>query len=268
MNAPGARISALYAYPVKGCRGIHLDEARLGERGLETDREWMVVDDAGGFLSQRTRPAMALIDVSVAGGVLEIGAPGHGSVTVSRKEGGEERMVTIWNDRCLALDQGEDAAAWLSTLLSFSCRLVRLSPHARRAVDPEYAVRPTDEVGFADGYPIHLLSVASVDGLNQRLEVPVGIDRFRPNLVIAGVPAHEEDRWRRIQVGEVVLDLVKPCKRCAVTTVDQQTGSTGKEPLRTLATYREVSGSVLFGQNAVHAGPGVLRVGAHLCVIE
>jgi uncharacterized protein YcbX len=175
---------------------------------------------------------------------------------------GAAKTVVVWRDECEAIPQGHDAAGWLSEFLETSVELVRMDDRFKRTVDPNYAVRSSDEVGFADAYPLLVLSEESLEDLNARLETPVPMNRFRPNIVVRGGGPYAEDQWRRVQFGEVSAAIVKPCARCAVTTVDQQTAERGKEPLRTLATYRhDPERDVLFAQNAIHAAPGTIRVG-------
>lgn len=173
--------------------------------------------------------------------------------------------VTIWDDRCIATWTGERATQWFSDLLEIDCSLVHLPERAARTVDPDYA--PADhQVAFADGFPFLLISEASLGDLNRRLETPLPMNRFRPNLVIAGVEAFGEDQLGGFEIGGMRFRTVKPCDRCIVTTTDQETGERGVEPLRTLATYRRSNGKVLFGQNVVHTGTGRLRVGDPLLV--
>jgi uncharacterized protein YcbX len=176
--------------------------------------------------------------------------------------------VRVWRHEGDGVDQGDEAASWLSQLLGRAVRLVRTPPDHVRRVNPERT--PVEaQTAFSDGYPLLVLSQRALDGLNAQLAAPIPIDRFRPNLVLGGCEPHAEDGWRRIRVGGIELVLVKPCDRCAVTTVDQETGErTGGEPLRTLARYRRRDGAVWFGQNAVALGTGHLEVGAPVEVLE
>jgi hypothetical protein len=168
----------------------------------------------------------------------------------------------------VAIDEGPSVAEWLTAFLAVRCRLVRFPDDAKRRVDPEYA-GPNDEVGFADGFSFLLTSCASLDDLNQRLAAPLPMNRFRPNIVVSGGEAFEEDRWKRIRIDGITFAVVKPCARCVTTTVDQQTGEASREPLRTLATFRNVAGrGVMFGQNLIHGQSGTLHVGAEVAVIE
>lgn len=258
-------VTRIYIYPVKSAAGIEVAEAELDAFGLRLDRRWMVVDDAGRFLTQRQLPRMALIRVALEGGALRLTFPDAPilEVPVRAEEGagaGVRRRVVVWGDAVEAVDTGETAARWLSAALGRPARLVHLPDDAVRPVDPRYA-RPGDRVAFADAFPVLLISEDSLEELNRRLAEPVPMNRFRPNLVVRAGEPHAEDGWRRIRIGEVEFDVVKPCARCAITLTDQATAERGKEPLRTLATYRTRNGKVLFGQNLIHRGRGAVRVG-------
>jgi uncharacterized protein YcbX len=260
-------IAALFTYPVKACAGIEASSLEVGARGPALDREWMVVDAASRFVTQRDEPRLALVRCALEPGALVLTAPGAPPLRVPRAAGGEPRRVQCWSAACEALDQGEAAADWLSRLLGAPRRLVRMAPGFERVVNPERSpARAT--TAFTDGYPFLVIGEASLADLNRRLEAPLPINRFRPNLVVRGSEPYAEDGWRRIRVGDLVIELVKPCDRCAVTTTDQATGARGVEPLATLARYRRVPGGVLFGQNGVHRGTGRLRVGDPIEVLE
>ena len=259
------RVTGLFIYPLKGGRGIAVASAELDALGFRHDRRWLVVDAAGGFVSQRTQPRLALIRPRLRDGVLALEAPGSAPLELPAGPAGPgTEPVRIWDDALPAAAAGPAADAWISRFLGERARLVAFATDAVRPVDPRYARRATDRVAFVDGYPCLLLSQASLDLLNARLATPVPMNRFRPNLVVGGTAPHAEDGWRRIRVGDVAFDVVKPCARCVVTTVDQQSGMPTSEPLRTLATYRTVGHKVLFGQNLLHDSPGTLRVGQHV----
>ena len=261
------RVSGLFVYPVKGCRGLALDAARVGDRGFVHDREWMVVGPDGGFLSQRTHPRMALAEVALTDELLVVRAPGMADLVLPLGGGGAARRpVTIWRDTVEAVSAGPAAAAWFSAFLGLDCELVRMPATTHRQVEPNRA-RPGDLVGFADAYPFLLISQGSLDELNRRLCEPLPMDRFRPNLVVDGCAPHTEDGWRTFAVGTVTFRVAKPCARCVVTTVDQRTGERADEPLGTLATYRLRDGKLLFGQNLIHDGRGMLCLGDR-CVVE
>jgi len=263
-------VSDLYFYPIKSCGGSSLDRAEVGPRGIEHDREFMVVDAATGlFLTQRELPRMALIRPRMTDGVLHLHAPGMPTLAVQPVRDGEARDVIVWRDRCRAVDQGAEVGGWLSEFLGTHCRLVRMAEAYVRHVDPTYAVTDRDQVGFADGYPFLLISQESLDDLNSRLPEPLPMNRFRPNIVVAGGGApYLEDRWRRLRIGALTLHVVKACARCTITTTDQDTGVQGKEPLTALAKFRRAPRGVLFGQNLIHQGDGIIRRGDPVAVIE
>jgi uncharacterized protein len=257
-------VSALHVYPVKSCAGTPLARARIGRRGIVGDREWMLVGPDNVFLSQRTLPRLALVRPSIVPDGLRIEAPGMPPLHVARAASGARLAVVeveVWGDVCEAEDAGREAKEWFTKYLDLPARLVRMTDENVRPVDPDFAVQPDDEVGFADGYPFLLISEASLADLNARLAEPLPMDRFRPNIVVADCEPYAEDAWGRFAIGGVPFVAVKPCSRCAVTTVDQSTGDRGKEPLRTLATYRKRGDKVMFGQNLVHLAEGEIRVG-------
>jgi uncharacterized protein YcbX len=260
-------VAGLFAYPVKSCRGIELREAEVVERGIAHDREWLVVDSAGRFMTQRDWPSLARVTVAVVPGGLRIEAKGRPKLEVATPlPSVRRREVTIWKDTCTSRSAGSEAAAWFSDLLGTDCELVWMPPEEARQVDPDVA-RPGDRVAFADGFPFLLISQGSLDELNRRLDTPVPMDRFRPNIVVDGCAPHAEDGWAKITIGDVVFTVAKPCARCVITTTDQRTCRRSSEPLKTLAGYRLSAGAVLFGQNLVHSGRGEIRVG-DVCLIE
>jgi len=258
------RVSALYHYPIKSCSGTRVESIAVVETGPVHDRELMVVDArTGRFLTQRDSPPLALIAPAISGGWLYVTAPGMTPLEAEVVEDGARLSATIWKDRVDSVDQGDKVAAWFSSFLRRVVRVVRKAAGVVRAVDPAYATSTMDQVGFADGYPFLLLSDASLADLNRRLAEPLAMDRFRPNIVIGGgaVP-HYEDTLGRFAIGGIGFSAVKPCARCKITTVDQQTAQLGKEPLRTLATYRRFpNGGVMFGMNLIHHDIGRLAVG-------
>lgn len=272
------RVAALWVYPVKGCAGIEVHRWPVDARGLRYDRDFMVVDDDGDFLSQRTHPPLAVVTPTFTDdGRLAITTPG-GSVTVQLPilpsspstqhdaaeppdhERGVPRMTEVWGFRATADDAGDAAAELLSDHLGQSVRLVRVPPGYPRRADPDVAGAGVP-VSFSDGYPLLVTNEASLESLNGWLDEPLPMNRFRPNLVIADVPAFAEDAWPRLRIGDIDIDLVSPCTRCAVTTIDQATGARdGPEPLRSLAKFRRGREGVEFGWNAVARGSGTLSV--------
>jgi len=261
-------VSSLHVYPIKSCRGLDLKSVRLDALGPLYDRRFMLVDEDGRFLTQRELPRMALIEPRLGPTSLQVGAPGMPMLKVAMPSRDAPRIeVQVWRDRGEVADAGGHAAAWFSEFLARPCRLAHMPDDGGRPVDPSYARAPA-RVGFADGFPLLLLTEASLDDLNGRMPQRLPMNRFRPNLVVSGTEPYAEDTWKRIRVGEVVLDIVKPCSRCTITTVDQVRGLAGKEPLATLATYRQRDNGVFFGQNCIHQGPGSIRIGDGVEVLE
>ena len=266
------RLSEMFIYPVKSLRGCAVAQAQVDALGLVGDRRFLVVDAADKFLTQRVLPRMARVTTALTTGTLVLSSDGAGHVAVPlHVPSGEAqvRRVTIWKSEGLAAeDCGEEAAAWLTDVLGQRCRLVRIGERFHRPVLKAAAV-PGDLVAFNDAVPILAVSEASLGELNDRLaargEAPVPMDRFRPNLVLTGAAAGEEDTWPRVKVGNIVLRAAGPSIRCVVTTTDQLTGERHHEPLRTLASYRRDPADatcVRFGQNFIHeTKSGVLRVG-------
>ena len=255
-------ISSLIYYPIKACRGFEVESACVERMGLEHDRRMMVVTPGGEFLTQREFPRLALVTPKLNNGMLELSAPSYDSLQVGIQTSGSPVAVSIWRSRNVkAIDQGEEAAQWFSDWLGTDVRLVHFADGYVRHVSREYAVNHDDHTGFADGYPILLTSEEGLQDLNSRLEVPVPMNRFRPNVVVKGCAAFEEDSWNRIRVGDVELAVVKPCARCVVTTIDKQTLDQSKEPLKTLGKYRKQKLGAIFGQNVIPLNEGILRLG-------
>jgi uncharacterized protein YcbX len=256
-----AQLTGLTVYPIKAAGGIPVNDWEVDEFGLRYDRRWMVVDRSGEFLTQRSHPSLALIRPSIHDGSLRIDAPGMRSLELPLEPSTSTSVdVRVWKDTCPAAWLGEPAASWFSEFLKSTCGLVYMTSETIRPADPTYAPGDT-RVSFADAFPFLLISEESLADLNRRLADPLPMNRFRPNLVVAGVVPYAEDRWERIEINGIGIRVVKPCARCVVTTTDQLTTERGKEPLRTLATYRSIGGKVMFGQNAVHEQAGRLRLG-------
>ena len=264
----GIHISALYSYPVKSCAGIRHERVDLGQRGLHLDRQWMVIDQTNRFLTQREYPLLALVQPTLSDERLALAAPGLPPLSVPLAEHqGIPSEVVVWQDTCLAIDEGDTAANWFSDLLNARVRLVRMPDRYERLSSTEYTSQP-GTLSFADGYPLLFISEGSLEDLNQRLVArgngPMPMDRFRPNVVLAGCGPYAEDTWQHVTIAGIRFDIVKPCARCAITTVDQSLGTIPDvhEPLATLATYRRgKNGGAMFGQNVLHRACGTLRVG-------
>lgn len=265
-------LTALNVYPVKSCRGSALAAATMESAGLADDRHWMIVRPNGRFVTQRELPRMALIATALDARSLTLSAPGAGSLAVAREESGASLDVTVWKFTGRGIDCGAPVAAWLSAFLETPLRLVRFDASAPRVCSPEWTGDTRAITEFSDGYPMLVLSRASLGDLNSRLPKALPMERFRPNLVIDGVGAYDEDRMHELRADGVAIRMVKPCARCSITTTDQEKGERdGEEPLATLKQYRFDASlhGVLFGQNAIPAsGVGMtLRVGQEFEVI-
>lgn len=253
-------VARLFLYPVKSLGGYEVDGFELDQLGPRLDRRWMVLDSAGAFQTQRWRRRMALIAARLtpADGV-RLTAPGMPEIEVPQG-GGPQREVAVWKDTCLAEACGHAADQWLSTFLGEPCRIVFFPERSVRPIRLR-AAEALGRVGFADAYPVLLFSEGSLDDLNARLPSALPVDRFRPNIVVRGVAPYAEDAWDAVTLGDVRFVVTKRCVRCVLTTIDQRTAEAGKEPLRTLATYRRTPDGVVFGVNLAHVAPGRLAVG-------
>lgn len=268
------KLSEIWVYPVKSLGGIQLQESKVTDRGLELDRRWLLVDDNGRFLSQREYPELALFKPEIAGDFLRItqrvllesiDIPLHPvfSDTTSKIE------VTVWDDTIEACEVSETITGWFTKLLGFSVRLVHMPDESERKLDARYAITGDEITSFSDAYPFLIIGQASLDDLNGRLAVQVPMNRFRPNFVFTNGEAFEEDAWREFKIGNVSFVGVKPCDRCVMTTVDQEKGVvSGKDPLKTLAKYRNFGNKVLFGQNVIGLGLGTVNVGDAIVVLS
>ena len=264
-------VTALYRYPVKSLRGHALDAATIGARGIDGDRRWMIVDADGRFLTRRELPEMALFDVRFAGDGLVFDHPAIGTHRTPCPADTAPRIdARIWSDSVSVrmVDAGTDD--YLSRALGRPVRLVFQGDEGLRPVSPKYCV-PGDHVSLSDGYPLLIVTRASLDALNDALAVPVSIERFRPNLVIDGGDAWGEDRWRRIRVGGVTFRTPKLCSRCIIVTQQPLTGERleGNEPLATLRRLgRMAKGGVMFGQNAIPENDGMIVPSDRVEVLE
>lgn len=262
-------LSEIHRYPVKSTAAESLDCAEVEPRGLRGDRRWMVVDEHGRFVTGRELGALTQIRARIDGDTLRLHTP-HGDGLQTQADTTAARVpVTVWKSRVDALPAQPQADAWLSGLLGRPLRLVYMDDAAHRAVDPDYAA-PGDTVSFADGYPLLLVTQGSLDALNGRLSWPVSMQQFRPNLVVSETLPHAEDDWRRIRVGAIEFDVVKPCVRCVFTTVAPDSGrrDPSGEPLRSLIGYRRTIDGVTFGQNLIPRGVGTIQVGDPVTVLD
>jgi uncharacterized protein len=246
-------LQQLWIYPIKSLAGISLSEARLSRRGLEHDRRWMLIDANGTFLTQRELPAMALLEQKLDTTHLLVQhrhKPELGVLKLALSpQVGESLQVVVWNDTCNAHFVDAAADEWFSQALGFKCQLVYMPESSLRVVDQKYA-QENDITSFSDGFPYLLANLNSLADLNQRLEHAVGIERFRPNLVVDGLEPWSEDELKSFKLGEAHFHSTKPCARCQVITIDPQTAQAGKEPLKTLASFHAWNNKVFFGLNA------------------
>ncbi|MBW8685578.1 MOSC domain-containing protein [Chitinophaga rhizophila] len=261
------QVSQLFIYPVKSLGGIALDKADITDRGFLYDRRWMLIDDNNRFLTQREHYIMALFKLQLQPDGIAVRFKDATFTIPFEPQTNISEQVVIWNDTCTAIIVSEAANQWFSERMQLPCRLVYMPDNAHRQVETDYA-QNGEIVSFADAYPFLLIGQASLDELNSRLEQPVPINRFRPNIVFTGGSPYQEDEMHQFTIGNVTFYGVKPCGRCVMTTVDQQTASKGQEPLRTLAGYRTSNKKVLFGQNLLHNGQGVIHTGDILHLIE
>jgi len=254
-----ATIAALFVYPVKSCRGLQLSAAAVTERGLARDREWMIVDAAGRFISQRDVPRLALITPALSATVLALTAPGMADITVPFDRSGASLPITIWRDSLPAIDQGEAVAAWLSAWIGADARLVRFDPRLRRTCNPVHGSDGGAHTAFADAYPLLVLSDASLADLNKRLASPLPQNRFRPNVVVSlsdGEPGFVENGWvgKELSIGDSVrLAVTDPCPRCVMSTLAQEDLAADPGILRTAARHNSLVGGEARGPEGVYA---------------
>jgi uncharacterized protein YcbX len=262
-------ISSLIYYPIKACRGFEIESANVERMGLQDDRRMMVTTPEGEFLTQREFPRLALVTPKLMNGTVELCAPGYDSIQIGIQTTGAPISVNIWKSKGVqAIDQGEEAAQWFSDWLRTDVRLVHIADGYKRLVNEKRAIHDDDHTGFADGYPILLTSEEGLADLNARLDSPVPMNRFRPNIVVKGCEPFAEDTWNRIRIGDVELAIVKPCARCEVTTIDKETLERSREPLKTLGKYRKQKLGAIFGQNAIPLNEGNLRLGMKVEILS
>lgn len=259
------KISGIYIYPIKSLKGILLENSLVEKRGLQFDRRWMLVDENGEFFTQREFPKMATVSIKLQDDSLKISAEGFEDLSVPFETAGETVKVRVWQSVCDAIASANHINKWFSEVLQTNCRLVFMPDESEREVNAMFN-KNRDIVSFADGYPLLVIGENSLNDLNEKLADKIPMNRFRPNLIVSGSAPFAEDLWEKIKIGETVFRSSKPCVRCVMTTIDQKAGVfTGKEPLKTLASYRmakdvfpgnyaefglEKTG-VLFGQNLI-----------------
>ena len=260
----------LVTYPIKSCAGINLETSEVFGRGLALDRRWLLIEDNGDFVSQRTSPLLGQIKLSVQNEQLKVSYPDKDSLFLDLNvTGSTHRHAKIWKDQVKGLWLNQDYDDWFSAILGRQVHLLHMNQTVQRPLIKEsLPANQNFEVSFADGYPYLLTSDASLADLNQRLALPIPMDRFRANLVVNGFEAYAEDYWKQIRIGDVEFLVVKPCARCQVTTIDQSTGKYSKEPLKTLASYRKKDGKVMFGMNLVALNGGRVSIGDPVHILK
>ena len=253
-------LSEIWIYPIKSMGGISLRSARILPKGLELDRQWMLVDDQGTFMTQREYPQMALFKVSLGGDHIEVAYRNDIlSIPLIANHGSAER-TKIWNDEVSVVQTAPEFDNWFSGRIGVTCRLIAFPEENPRAVEQGHR-SAEDHARLQDAFPFLIIGQGSLDELNRRLATPVPIDRFRPNLVFTDGDPHEEDTWRDFTIGGLPFLATRTCARCTIPSVDQETGRRGKEPLATLARYRQMGNKIMFGMNAVGPGYGEVNLG-------
>ncbi|HWU42477.1 MAG TPA: MOSC N-terminal beta barrel domain-containing protein [Bdellovibrio sp.] len=262
------KIEELCIYPIKSARAQNLREMKITHEGPEGDRQWMLVDDNGKFISQRTMPRLATVEVFNEGDALTLGL-GKMYFKISKNNSFQRRVtVSVWNDSFEAALEPDLYSQALSQHLGVSCRLVRYAPYSKRLVKSQNS-QWQPEVRFADGRPLQILNLKSLEDLNTRLQEPVMADRFRANIIYQGEAAFEEETWKRVRIGDVIFSQPKNCTRCTIITIDQAAGVLrGPEPLKTLASYRRQPEGVCFGTLWIPENEGVIRLTDRLEVLE
>jgi uncharacterized protein YcbX len=262
------KVSQINIYPVKSCAGLSLQSALVVDTGFEYDRQWMVVDSEGKFVTQRQYAKMSLIKTTLIDNGVHFEAPGMQAIDVQIVFEGKKIETDVWGNACVGIDQGEVISKWLTEYIGKECHLIIMSPDFKRGVSEKYKVSGNEAVGFADGFPFLLISEESLNELNSKLKDKLQMNRFRPNIVISGGTSFQEDTWKKIKIGDVVFRFAKPCARCEITTIDQATGEKGIEPLETLGSYRTKPKGIMFGQNLIQENTGTIHVGDVVTVIE
>jgi uncharacterized protein len=254
------KVTEINIYPIKSMGGIGLSQAQVLPKGLQYDRRWMLMDENNQFITQRKHAQLALFQLEMVDAGFMVRYQ-HSQLLVPF-DGYEATAVTavVWNDSVQVHEVSREHHEWFSDSLHMKCKLVFFPEGYERWVDPVYA-KNNEQTSLSDGYPILVAGAASLHDLNTRLETPVPMNRFRPNIVFDNGDAYEEDTWDQFTINHLSFTGVKPCGRCVVTTINQQTAEKGKEPLATLSQYRNSNGKVLFGQNVWANDSGVIQLG-------
>lgn len=253
-------LTDIIVYPIKSLGSVSLTESYAESRGFKNDRRLMLVDEAGRFLSQRTKPEMSIFQLSLKKGGIQVNCKGEEINIPFENHSDTFRTVSIWQDQLMVPEVSHIYSEWFSNQMKMKCYLVAMSKYTKRPIDAKYA-KNNESVSFADGYPYLIIGSGSLNDLNNRLEKPVPMNRFRPNLVIKTDQPFIEDQFNEFQIGDAIFKAVKPCSRCIVTTIDQENGIKGKEPLATLAKYRKKENKINFGQNLICVKEGKVQAG-------
>ncbi len=261
-------VSELFIYPIKSLGGISVSSSQVTDRGLQYDRRWMLVDEHNQFMTQRNMAEMALLQVEIKEDCLRVYHKTIKSeIRIPLCTTGASIMVQVWSIRCRAIIVDEKINEWFSSILSTTCKLVYMPDTTKRRVDGRYAAK-REITSFTDDFPFLLVGQSSLNDLNARLIEPLSINRFRPNIVFTDGLPFEEDTWARFSIRSINFLGAKLCARCVVTTINQDDGAKGKEPLKTLASYRQINNKIYFGQNLLHEGEGVISVGDNITIVE
>ena len=264
------RVSELHIFPIKSMGGIPLNKADVTDRGLRFDRRWLLVDENNCFITQRDYPRMTFLKPQIENSILQVIEKNNIENKISfdlSEHLAEKSTVTIWDDVVDAYEVNQTVSEWFSDYMGIKCKLVFMPDESKRRVSEDYA--HNDEiVSFADGYPFLIIGQSSLDDLNSKLEVPIPMTNFRPNIVFTGGEPFCEDNWHQIKIGELNYYAVKPCARCVITTINQATAEKNNEPLATLSTYRKSGNNILFGENLIHEGTGAIKVGDEIKILS
>jgi uncharacterized protein YcbX len=252
-------ISEIWIYPVKSFGGIQLDSCTVFPKGIEYDRRWMLIDKNNSFLTQRSHPELSTFRLSTSGNNFNIRFKDE-ILTLPHQAIGKKMIANIFDDQVEVIEVESRISEWFCDHLGITCRLVWFPEHAERQVDPRYA-NPGDHVSLADAYPLLVIGQSSLDDLNSKMEHALPMNRFRPNIVFVGGKPFEEDEWKNFGIGDCKFRAVKPCARCVIPTIDQETGQKGFEPTATLATYRKAGNKIMFGQNLIVIQAGTIATG-------
>lgn len=262
------QISELYIYPIKSLGGIKLDKATVTDRGFKYDRRWMLIDDNNRFISQRECAGMALLKTSISDEFLTVtDSRTNTLIKISLVSVNKDiKTVKIWDDTCAAQLVSNEADTWFTKALGMNTRLVYMTDDTKRFTDPEYT-SAKNLTSFSDAYPFMIIGQSSLNDLNGRLNNSLPINRFRPNIVFTGGKPYQEDLMDRFTINNITFNGVKLCARCNIITIDQYNASTGKEPTKTLSSYRTKNNKIYFGQNLIHSGTGTISVGDELLLL-